>query len=659
MLTIVLVWPLSAVQAGIAASVHQVMPVSRNGAPIELDVTLRQDGEDLIEGNLELTVRYGDRVLLRQSTEPTALGPGERTSRIMLQPLPAVGLRLQPELTLRLLTLNGPVFLGRFPLSLPNPMQRSLVLGVVEAPARLDAPFVSAAQGLELSPFLPSSPRVLAPGPDGVAWMGLVTSFETVAPADLPTEPLNLCAYDVLVLLPTGFSALKAGQAEALLRWVRAGGSVCVVLGPRLASHHAAFVSALAGADSAPFGLDLDGNLVLPATVPTDKMSCFHVGLGRAVLAPTRVLSDLAPASAEWRRTIIFLWKVRQSMVAQVEKRQVRPDTALDILGPLPVDTILPLYRSLMPGAVAAVPPMLALLVILLFVLAIGPADYLLLGWVRCRHWTWLSFPVLCVGFTAAILILARHVRGREDLRRALVLIDVDARDVVLRTTRLELLLQAKDRDVTSEVRHAWFAVVEPPSAAESGARRVTPPGPELTGRVPVQCKAMLRLRQWQPQMVKTMGFATAPSGVPAPAWPADAAGVSPGQAPAGTGTGAASAPVRTAEVVVYVDDLCGMSRRALARREAAVRNPGWRLGNSEVAPLLRFFGEISAPPRDNGFFSIVSQISPNGAGHVEELAVHDPDVPGERLQLLLLRQGGDYIAYRRVVRRPPAGPQP
>ena len=49
------------------------------------------------------------------------------------------------------------------------------------------------------------------------------------------------------------------------------------------------------------------------------------------------------------------------------------------------------------------------------------------------------------------------------------------------------------------------------------------------------------------------------------------------------------------------------------------------------------------------GFFSIASQISPNGAGDFEDLSILDPNDAGQLLLVIITRQGDDYVVFRRM----------
>ncbi len=74
----------------------------------------------------------------------------------------------------------------------------------------------------------------------------LSTWFPHLDPGDMPTHPLPYCAFDVVFLAGKDFSFRRGQQLGAIVGWVRAGGSVCVVPSGRLTARHVQFLNQLA-----------------------------------------------------------------------------------------------------------------------------------------------------------------------------------------------------------------------------------------------------------------------------------------------------------------------------------------------------------------------------------------------------------------------------
>jgi hypothetical protein len=61
--------------------------------------------------------------------------------------------------------------------------------------------------------------------------------------------------------------------------------------------------------------------------------------------------------------------------------------------------------------------------------------------------------------------------------------------------------------------------------------------------------------------------------------------------------------------------------------------------------------GMVAASSRTatQDFFSIVSQVSPQGSGTMEDMAIHDPTDPNEWLLILAVEEGDNITFYRRL----------
>ena len=92
------------------------------------------------------------------------------------------------------------------------------------------------------------------------------------------------------------------------------------------------------------------------------------------------------------------------------------------------------------------------MLILVVFVLVVGPADFYLLGVIRQRRWTWVAFPVMSIVFTVATVVVANEYRGRVDARAAINIHDIGELGRVLKRTRLELVLPASRQTVTTEM---------------------------------------------------------------------------------------------------------------------------------------------------------------------------------------------------------------
>jgi hypothetical protein len=80
-------------------------------------------------------------------------------------------------------------------------------------------------------------------------------------------------------------------------------------------------------------------------------------------------------------------------------------------------------------GEVPVIPFALVALFIFLYILVIGPLDYLFLKKVvKGLEWTWLTFPALVLTISVGAYFLAHHLKGRELRINKVDLIDIDLR---------------------------------------------------------------------------------------------------------------------------------------------------------------------------------------------------------------------------------------
>ena len=84
-------------------------------------------------------------------------------------------------------------------------------------------------------------------------------------------------------------------------------------------------------------------------------------------------------------------------------------------------------------------------LVLLVFSLIAGPIDFLVLGALRRRGLTWITFPAVALAVALLVLWLSRAHLGDADSRRALEVVDVGRSGEVLRRNRFELFLPARE----------------------------------------------------------------------------------------------------------------------------------------------------------------------------------------------------------------------
>lgn len=475
----------------------------RTGAPAIFDLKIIRQGGGLLEGTLEITFSSGREVLFRQSIPDLTLTTGAQSFRIITPPFRQQAYHHGTEAGLRFVAKSGASDLGSFPVEGERRGSRNSVIAICDgrgSGGRDPALW----QSLRLDGLFPAFAN---------AGNVLATSPVFLAPEDFPANPLALFAFDVVLLDGDGLALLRDKQLAALTRWVEAGGSVCVLPAGGLKDEHVRFLDGFADAKNpAPTRLSDTGEWQPGDAVPRRH----RAGLGRVVIA-RRPAGD-ALGGTEWKRATAFLWKMRGTITegflagaplgskipwdepSETNTRRQRIDQVLQPL--LPRST-----RLIAPGTIA--------LILGGFLLVVGPLDWFVLGALRRRRWTWVVFPLAAAGCTLLVIEAAGRALGRDDHRSALLVTDVGPGGRVLRESRFELLLAARNRDTQKEFRNA-FAI-----PAVLGTGRLNQRGAEgdagpvsFTGQLPARFAMRQQLRQWTPQFnrVTSLDATAAPS---------------------------------------------------------------------------------------------------------------------------------------------------
>ena len=394
--------------------------------------------------------------------------------------------------------------------------------------------------------------------------------------------------------------------------------------------------------------------------MPESGIAMFRCGLGRVVVAAALPESL---DSSEWRRAVAFLWKIRSNQLSDfVDRGKWRTDlqsTPTNRLGygarlydepsegPLPfyvwpIVSSSSLYDTLKPETVRVVPFWAIVLVLSLFVLAVGPVDYCLLGALKCRRFTWVLFPVLCVGFAAFTVALSESYMGSADHRAACVFVDVGKGGRVLRWSRYEMLFTGAEKEVLTELKDSLFAPLDKTALMGHLAGHASPP--TYWGRFPAFYSVSRWVGQWTPTFARTFSLEPFESSAGLD-W--DAVGLSDFQSYGGL--------LQVARKVLagrpFEGDIYLVSRVRIEKLGMGIRGGvggGRRDRYYEGGLINDFLLETSARPQ-LGLFSVVSQISPNGADNFEDLSVLDPTDSEQWLLLAVTRAGDDYVVYRRL----------
>lgn len=624
-----------------------VVPIGRTGGPVPLHVTLNWEGRGILNGALEITCEDDGMTLCRYRLPNLALVSGPQTFRLTLPAMSTLSSQFPAEAKVRFVTDADPskkIDLGTFTILLPGSDFRSLTIALVHAPGiRIHPMNHNLASLLRLDRFDPD-PK-----------LRLIQSTPVHLAADeFPTQALSYCTFDLVVLTHEGFAELTRAQLTAIARWVEAGGSSCVVPGPRaiFRKHHVDFLNRLARLSNL-YKIDAAGRILPPRGVPPSELRLSSPELGRAVIALDPSATEASPA---WRDAALFLWKVRRQQATVIRERG---SWRTDLQATIPydqrnwrtwnidqdsIDYGPNLYlddttvKALIPQDVELLPTGFILLLLFLFVLLIGPVDYTVLGRFRARRFTWVLFPSASVGLTLLLIVLSNIYLGSGDDRRSVTVVDLDEEGNALRWTRFEMLFSGHSGEVERDLERTLFVPVGNEQFGGWGAYsyltdRVDPNETVLyDGSYPGNYHVTQEIVQWTPQFNRLLSFEPRAGEEPFN-WSGLREAIEKGGSryPALMERVLQDHSFEGELFLVHGDELTTISSRGV------------------VLPR-RFLRNLCVRPQ-RGLFSVVSQVSPSGGGNFEDLSLLDPTNPDEWMVGVAYRDGKDYVVLRRLVR--------
>jgi len=648
----------------------------RSRSPIYLDVEFESSAAHLIEGHLEIVFRDGLEIVGMYQSGPLVLTTGVQSFKIMVPAMTLSGYRLWAEARVQFVTEKGRYNLGEHSIFMPVVGKRSLVVCLAAARTGFEPDHADTARSLLLGQFDPTG---TAPGKRTFA-----SSVAVVDPEALPVRPLGWCMYDIVVVPGAAFNQMRQRQLGALLRWVRAGGSLCVIpLARGMKPYHVDFLNDLAGGGEDASFRGVGAELATGEDSPQDRVVMLRHGVGRAVIVTNHPRSVDLVAMRQWREAAAFLWKVRSGHVASLVDggkwpvdlgglpRQSVPGYWEDFsvaeegvdFRPQLVASSRQLLDSLMPTSLQVIPVGIMVAMLVLFLLAVGPFDYYVLGVLKCRRFTWVLFPATCVGFALFTVWLSNRYMGMSHRTGSVLFIDVGREGTVLRQSRYQMLFAPKARDLTTRVQGALFVQIGQRSLGSRGLYVLEEPtrfeggqAPRYSGWMPTDYTVRQRLRQWTPMLCRALSLAAAP---PADDLNWDAVG--PADFKSAQARGGAVAKLLagrqfdgslicfhgTNMFVMRSGDSVNKLASEARSRDLPPSAQRRRTGSSLDSSFLK----VACVRPHLGMFALVSQVSPTGGPDFEDLSVLDPTDGGQWLLVAVSGSGTDYVVQRRLYR--------
>jgi len=293
------------------------------------------------------------------------------------------------------------------------------------------------------------------------------------------------------------------------------------------------------------------------------------------------------------------------------------------------------------------------------------------LGRFNLRRFTWILLPVVSLVFTGFTAWLGNAYLGSTDYRTSLEFVDLTTGNRVIRNSRFEMLFTATQKEVATELKQSLYADVSVDSTREadkwdSGRGMMTSDIAEETvdrtdqsndaasslyeGNMPTLFTVRQRMRKWSPKVSRQTSFQTER---PIPQFKLDDIRANWQQSSDVLTNLEKQRSLRDEIQTVLPEStvlLFTQNRVLDLTRGEDLQNLDKPSVSSDTKSqkLIDLVCKVCVRPAV-GFFSIASQISPNGAGDFEDLSILDPNDAGQLLLVIVTRQGDDYVVFRRV----------
>jgi hypothetical protein len=289
--------------------------------------------------------------------------------------------------------------------------------------------------------------------------------------------------------------------------------------------------------------------------------------------------------------------------------------------------TVIESLQTLFPASVRMLP--LGVIVGLLagFVLAVGPGEWFVLGWLRMRRWTWLVFPLSTAAFTGSTILAANHYLGRNDLRTTIRIIDVGRSGRVLRESQLEMFLVGRSQ--TLKTGHSRELLVPTSFAARFVSNASPNRPPRYEGQHPLRFNLSQELKQWEPYIVRHLTLDAAP----------DASGIA-------WGAIAARDLVTESKPASLFAQRCNVGAHAIHvyHRGRLVEGAA---GSESHREFIRYLSN-----REHGLMGkILSSLAPSGDPQLSDLTVGDIGDFREWVVIAFSRDDSTLTIHRRIYR--------
>lgn len=486
---------------------------ARFAGPLVLDVTIERDSDDATSGGVRGVRRVDDDGILRGRLVATwgndqrlphrwvgpelAIAAPRQTVRLMLAPAPRYGAGAWRDVSFHDASGGGSVRIGLDGIPFGAFGRRDVAVGIVQFRHRSFDRSLRDALRMRRKPRLGEAATLRA-------------DVRRLDPGAFPDHPLALLGFDVLVFDEESLAAIGSAGLDVLVRWIEAGGAALFAFGSGTLDDDAvAALNRLFAGSGLAYSTDDRGVVAVSPDgkhrvggVPDEgerqpdydvkhRAEAGRVALVRRPPGATAVSVERADGLAR------YVFRTDRVFFPPQTAAEQRLDVDLDVADFAPELTPVPLTSV---GLLLA-----------LYLLGIGPLDWLLARGLRRAWLNWLFFAALTSAAVAAVVAIAHAHFGGRNTDRTVWIADVGSTGGIVRETGVRMLFSSTDRRHEERVRDRLVTPVLLDGGVESGRFVATDAEPiEIRGAFPRNYRIAMRLRQWAPRALRTFEIAPA-----------------------------------------------------------------------------------------------------------------------------------------------------
>ncbi|QDT88889.1 hypothetical protein [Gimesia algae] len=695
----------------ITVDISQTAQFPKGNGPLSFVWQCSVSTPDLLEGHFLVTAYDGNEQFGQFQSHDVALHSGFHEVPMMLPPMKVDNAYSELKLRLSFITPETRYdFKDPYTLKVGRKYLRTLTVGVCDPfIENLPPALKTFLDQLKFEAISPVGPIQIDHGqgevPPHVANQGakiapplkfnLKTYSIHLHPEDFPKLPVDCHQYDILVITARGLEALESRHLNAILQWVRSGGSLCVLPGESTGPKQLVFLNALQEREG---GSPLLQNSKGQIDFSDENQILFtRTGWGRSIILRQQTLEKGSLTSDEQARIPFFLWKLKQSQKKFYDQRHHWDDQKLiqdyfqreqqtnyrnynayaasEVLSMAyqPLFTGGMLITDLMPAELQIVPTWIIGTILLGYVLMIGPGEYYLLGYFKIRRFTWLTFPVISIFVALFAFVISNYFMQASHERKPLSIIDLDSKGRPVRENEIELLFTGSYQTIETRIKSGLFS---PLNQTELGrgfnnynSPQSTSPAmvgaPFYQGSIPTQYSVYQRMPQWTPQLNRIV------NNYPQQEQPGfDWSSITVDQLNSNDRRAKLKTQVKQAYgenaiLLIYRGTTGGKPKRYTVYMNARLSgNPVHAIGGTALlTPIHRphtqyqiqsqeqiCFMDDLCVRQQQGIFQIVSQTSPAGGSNLEDLSILDSTDPRQWLVVVYVPGKQQNTIYRQLI---------